>query len=1308
MPEMFAKYEYYVIFTSLNETFKTLRLKRLLPFLLVFLLFLPVLAQKRAMNWYFGRGAGISFSSGEATALSDGAQNGYESNVASISDFSGNLLFYTDGLKVYTANHDTMMNGNGIAGGALITQGSMIIPQPGVKDVYYLFTLRDTLSNAYNLKFSVIDMRLNNGAGAVSLVKNITLQAGVSERMAATLNNDGSGVWICVRSATDNQFHSFLLNANGISLNPISTTIGSTTSTAPGVQKGQMKFSPDGTYLAWACRSDRFVELLKFNKEDGSFQNWNRKVSYGGFNLPYGVEFSPNGKYLYVSLFNQGVYQYSMDMAVNVNLFVASQTKISGTTNQAYGLQLGPDHKIYVASYSNAIHVINEPNYVSCDFESNGVTITNGAFARDGFPNYISNYFIDTKIDAADTCIGDSTEFSFLMELGDSLLWDFGDQGSANNYSRAINPKHVFSQAGKFDIKLLVFNGEGADTFMSSVTINGLPQFTLGNDTVICGAGPYLLNPGVNNASYIWQDGKTTPVYAVKTTGTYTVRVDRYGCVSFDTAFVEINEPVTTIVMTSGMQCANNNAFNFTVNQSDRVASVLWNFGDGTTSTTRQTGYSYAAAGVYDVKLETINDKGCHAKDNIQIEVHDVIKATTTLNTSNQCLEGNSFELEFDDATNPGLKNYCFIFSDATKVMNAPAKHSFASAGDKWVSLITTSVHDCKDTSFFGLGVYANPEAKFTIDSTSHCAGNNRIVLNDVSTSFNGAIRQRVFESESFTGTGSQVVFYYPQEGTYAVKLRVEDSKGCTAEKTESLAIYPNPIAKFSFDQAGNCIGSTPIELNNSSVIAEGNIKTCHWDFGDGTESHDFSPVKQYTSANAYTIKLTTVSDKGCEATSSLPVETYEAPVADFESTLFEPCFNENLVALKNSSSIGDQSTLYYEWSVDGDLYTAQNIQPIHFNSYGPKLVNLKVTSANGCVAEKQMSFMILPSPTVSFVVNEPEQCENDNLFIARSTSDNQVSPIVNLNWELSDGRESSEKEFGFSFTESGVYAIKLTLKNQQGCMADLSTGVKVHPQPVANFSAGEVCLSTPYAFQSSSTVSEGNISEYWWSFGDKGTSTEKDPQHKFEEPGEFGVYLQVTSAEGCESFIVKKVNVLPEPHAEFSYKKFGYKTDLDETVYEFKAQENDPNAVITWYLNGDSATAGKFSYLSFSDTGHVEVMMMVKNGVGCPATSKRTVFVAPPFEYYLPTAFTPNGDGNNDIFKPVGDNYVLEYEMIIINRWGSVMYKTNDVNQGWDGRFQGEIAEVGTYVYIIRVKDIEEVEWKYEGTFVLINPGSF
>jgi hypothetical protein len=124
-------------------------------------------------NWYFGTNAGITFNSGAPVALTNGALTTTE-GVATLSDNSGNLLFYTNGITVWNRNHLVMTNGSGLLGDFSSTQSAIIIPKPGTNNIFYIFT-SDNDYGPNGINYSEVDMNLSGGLGAITANKNIQL-----------------------------------------------------------------------------------------------------------------------------------------------------------------------------------------------------------------------------------------------------------------------------------------------------------------------------------------------------------------------------------------------------------------------------------------------------------------------------------------------------------------------------------------------------------------------------------------------------------------------------------------------------------------------------------------------------------------------------------------------------------------------------------------------------------------------------------------------------------------------------------------------------------------------------------------------------------------------------------------------------------------------------------------------------------------------------------------------------------------------------------------------------------------------------
>ena len=199
-----------------------------------------VFSQKESANWYFGEFAGLNFNSGNPVPLLDGKLDTRE-GCATISDPNGNLLFYTDGVTVWDRVHKVMPNGQMLLGHGSSTESALIIPKPGSKSRFYIFTIDQP---SYYLKdiavingvnYSEVDLALNGGYGdIVDGVKNKHLvtynpndatenKYKSSEKITAVTHSDGSSIWVITNFM--DRFYSFLVDVNGVKTNPVVSTV---------------------------------------------------------------------------------------------------------------------------------------------------------------------------------------------------------------------------------------------------------------------------------------------------------------------------------------------------------------------------------------------------------------------------------------------------------------------------------------------------------------------------------------------------------------------------------------------------------------------------------------------------------------------------------------------------------------------------------------------------------------------------------------------------------------------------------------------------------------------------------------------------------------------------------------------------------------------------------------------------------------------------------------------------------------------------------------------------------------------------
>ena len=368
---------------------------------------MSIFAQGESNIWYFGINAGLNFNSNPPTSLLDlpiGSMFSSE-GCSTISDSNGNVLFYTNGEKVWNKNFQVMFNGNNLAGHNSSTQSSAIIPYPGTYnftenrfDKYFLVTLDDytvqaPIAEDKGVRYSEIDMSLDNGLGVVTQNKNIHLfGTTTTEKVCVVPHSNGCDFWVICKVVDSNNFYSYHISSNGFNVNPVI----STTSFFVDARPGQMKVSPDNKLLSYVVPSSSNYEgLYVFNFNNSTGLITEKFADTNANENQYGTAFSPNSKVLYKCAGSR-IYQYDVSTTTN-NDFIASKTIFISSTSGLQSMQLAPDGKIYIArpilsSSSGRLGVINNPNVLgeNCNYVSEQQDL-GGRFCLAGLPNQLNN-----------------------------------------------------------------------------------------------------------------------------------------------------------------------------------------------------------------------------------------------------------------------------------------------------------------------------------------------------------------------------------------------------------------------------------------------------------------------------------------------------------------------------------------------------------------------------------------------------------------------------------------------------------------------------------------------------------------------------------------------------------------------------------------------------------------------------------------------------------------------------------------------------------------------------------------------------
>ena len=334
-------------------------------------------------TWYFGFHAGLDFFDDIPETYSDGKTE-YLEGGSSICDINGNLLFYTDGNTVWDRRHKVMPNGTGLFANPSSTQSAVIVPKPGSSTLYYIFTT-DWYSGANGLCYSIVDMTLNSGWGNIT-VKNTELSGIASEKLTAIRHPNGTDYQIFSHEFGD-RILVYNLTSTGVSLLK-SQQAGASL----GNPAGQMKVSPKVDKIVCA-NIENSLQIFNYNYNTGTSTLLASKS--GTDEKYYGAEFSPSGRFLYVSAYTSPVtvnrvIQFDLNAGSESDI-LASETEIFSENTadfSFYGsLQIAPNGIIYLSRTGSTLAAIEKPDLkgTDCSFKKEAVVFS-GSSARMGLP----------------------------------------------------------------------------------------------------------------------------------------------------------------------------------------------------------------------------------------------------------------------------------------------------------------------------------------------------------------------------------------------------------------------------------------------------------------------------------------------------------------------------------------------------------------------------------------------------------------------------------------------------------------------------------------------------------------------------------------------------------------------------------------------------------------------------------------------------------------------------------------------------------------------------------------------------------
>ena len=876
-------------------------------------------------------------------------------------------------------------------------------------------------------------------------------------------------------------------------------------------------------------------------------------------------------------------------------------------------------------------------NYVIQNFVCNSSTMPDVSFVNQGPGWRVAQHnwtFVATGISAQITGINQSSVL---------VTWPFsaGSVLSPSVYAIVGGIEYITFSLNNLSIPFTVEK----NNFQIQLAT---PSLSVNSSTICSGQTTTLWAFGATN--YAWSNGANTNSISVNPTSnsSYSV-IGSTGLCTLQAVYnVSVTPSPTISIIGNTLICQGSTA---TLAVSG-FTNYLWNNGSITPSIV----VNPTVTSFYSVGAST---SSCANIGSITVSVNPT--PTITISSSSVC-NGQSFSITANSSSG---STYNWIGPSAfTSSLQSPSFTVASNAMSGLYNLTVTSAQGCTNTTSANVSVTPFPIPVIAVNSTVVCSGTNLNLMGSGGSNYvwSGPNGVNSTLQNTFINNVSMLAI-----GVYTL---IASNGSCSTTITQSINVYPLPSASANYTPA--CETKTFQLVANSNGVGV----TYQW-FGPNAFTSSLQNPPPFINANnsmngTYTLIVTDVNN--CKTSVLTPVTVLQNPIAK---------------ALSSSVCIGGTATLSasggisYQWSGPNAYSSnASNAIVSPANSTLPQEYFVVVTGANTCTSATTASLVPIPNPTVSAFASPPV-CLNSTVSLQGFGGDA-------YQWQGPYNFFAATQNVVFNATNlkySGIYT--LTAISNNGCSSNTFINITIHDIPKAELTSNITHSCVPFCADFKfNNVSTSQITKVSWQLDT--LSSDKDSfLYCINKAGIYQAIGNFTNALGCSSSIAFSIQGYPQPMADFDYLPKKPIAGFDEVMFTDQSSEK-PILEWNWFFmnNGDySASTQNTTYL-FENEGNYPIALVIKNIWGCMDTVVKTITIEPDFNIFVPNAFTPNQDNENEIFQPKGTG-IIKYNISIYDRWGEAVFETDDFNKGWDGTYKGQSCKSDVYIWKINATNV-------------------
>jgi len=879
------------------------------------------------------------------------------------------------------------------------------------------------------------------------------------------------------------------------------------------------------------------------------------------------------------------------------------------------------------------------------------LTVINSDSCHSNYQDVVTvNSSPEAMFDYNSSCAGNPINFAdnSLENGGGAIIawnWNFGDPSSGNeNTSNLINPSHIYSTPGDYDVILVVTNiNDCSDSTTITVAVAEEPEVDFTFTDACLGLDTEFTSETDNSIlEYSWSfgDGNSSqepnPTHQYGAAGNYSVTLSILttdSCVATETHIVEVNPLPVPDFSNSSPACLNNDIefTDLSVSPNGLIDTWEWDFGDGNTITITapdnpNVTHLYDSDGTYTVVLSVIDDQGC--ENNVSKDVAVVSSPLADFSFEELCFNEPVLFTDIS-STNGGtdIQSWLWYFGDPASGSNNTSNlqnptHIYSAPGTFSATLIVNNITGCSDTIDQEVEVDSLVFVDFTISDDSICLG----------------------ELAEFTGIGTNIStwywefgdggisieqnpsYMYSAPGEYLVTLTVtETGEDCESTVSSTIVVSGKPQAYFEYDNA--CLGDSTY-FTDLSFSQYGFITAWNWDFGDGNTSTLEDPTHMYQANTGYQVTLIVSDNYGCSDTIEQFIEIFDSPIPAFSwNQVCDPV--GRVYFFDESQPGGDGSPIIgWNWEFDNGNYSTEIDPGYTFpETDSCYTVFLTVMDNNGCSAMDSSDQICLFGSTIIDFVSTEVCFGEPTTFEVNSIPG--VDSIVSYTWSFNDGSQEITTEYdtiSHVFTHPGTIIVKLSVVDTMGCNTILYKEVDVDSLPVAQFNNTTGSCGNPVQFTDMSLEGGAPLDSWYWDFGDissgsNNTSTDQNPEHAYGlVDSSYHVKLVTTNTFGCVDSIIKDVVIEPCLVANFTIDS-SVCARSEVTIIDLSVFHSDQGIINSWsWIFGDGASANYSIYQdtivhTFNTSGNYNVQLIVHSivsGASYYDTISKLIMVMP------------------------------------------------------------------------------------------------